>query len=162
MIRTPLISVSSIDFSLCELRLFRSISARHMPIARDELATHHSPLSPVESALPKMSIRKGCSSRVSNGSRGNSLHNRRLELTPLEYADPRNRLLTPLECALTKTKDLKSFRMNTYKKRGEGGSFGPFSQKAFRFNRPSSLPAHRANLSVARKAPNVPEWMAAP
>src|SRR5713101_9652137 len=39
-----------------------------------------------------------------------------LHLTPLECADPRKRLLTPLESALPKTKDLKSFRIRTYEK----------------------------------------------
>jgi hypothetical protein len=42
-------------------------------------------------------------------------------LNPLESALPQNARVTPLESALTNLKDLKSFRIRTYKKRGEGG-----------------------------------------
>src|SRR5215468_10308015 len=49
------------------------------------------------------------------------MYNRPTHLSPLEYALPKNRRVTPLECALTKTKDLKSFRIRTYEKTPGGG-----------------------------------------
>src|ERR1700687_3700338 len=48
------------------------------------------------------------------------LFNRRA-LTPLESADPQNASVTPLESADPNLLDLKSFRIRTYKKQGEGG-----------------------------------------
>jgi hypothetical protein len=42
-------------------------------------------------------------------------------LMSLESTLPRNRTLTPLQSTLTKTLDLKSIRMNTYKKTGGEG-----------------------------------------
>src|SRR2546426_9305259 len=38
--------------------------------------------------------------------------------TPLEFADTKNTPATPLECALAKLLDLKSFRFRTYEKVG--------------------------------------------
>ena len=43
------------------------------------------------------------------------------QLSPLESALPRNPPVTSLESALPKTKDLKSFRINTYEKGGGRG-----------------------------------------
>jgi hypothetical protein len=47
-------------------------------------------------------------------------------LTSLESALTQNPPVTPLECALPKNKDLKFFRMNTYKKTGARGPVRPY------------------------------------
>src|ERR1700674_4929824 len=46
-------------------------------------------------------------------------------LTALESTLTKKRPATLLQSTLTKTLDLKSFRMNTYKKRGGGGGGSP-------------------------------------
>ena len=59
-----------------------------------------------------------------------SLFHFRPRLSSLECAVPRFRALTPLECAVTKTRYHKSFRMRTYKKKGGGG----WGVEPFRFS----------------------------
>ena len=46
-------------------------------------------------------------------------------LTPLECALPRSRTLSALECAVTKTRRCKSFRMRSSEKRWGGGHASP-------------------------------------
>ena len=43
-------------------------------------------------------------------------------VTSLECAVPRFRLLSPLECAVAKTRPRNSFRMRSYEKKGRGGT----------------------------------------
>jgi len=65
-------------------------------------------------------------------------------LSPLQSALPRKTPATPLESALTISLDLKSFRMNTSEKRGEGVSrLSAFSEPpAFSPLRPTFHSAH--------------------
>ncbi len=56
-----------------------------------------------------------------NAASTDSLPAAKAPLTSLESALTQGLPVTPLECALTKNKDLKSFRIRTYRKTGGGG-----------------------------------------
>ena len=63
-------------------------------------------------------------------------------LTSLECAVPRFAVLTPLECAVAKTRPRKSFRMRSYEKRWGGGVHTRFYPVTF-----SPVPGHEPPLT---------------
>ena len=73
-------------------------------------------------------------------------------LSPLECADPQNAPITPLECAVSKTKDLKSFRMRRFaKSRGVGRHFPAEAQPNCRITYLSRGRASTVLLEPARR-----------